>query len=117
MSTGKPMPRKPKYHEWWVETVLAFAESGMNAAKAARTMYITRNALLYRLDVIYDRTGLQPLKFDDLVVLVGQARNIKDFGIVQLNESDTNNIPTHDAYLAVKSLLNRIGYKLILEQK
>lgn len=53
-----------------------FAEHDMNATSAADALYMHRNSLLYRLDVIKRETGLDPRKFYDLVKLLGlEARH------------------------------------------
>lgn len=49
----------------------AFAAHDMNATCAANALYMHRNSLLYRLNVIHRETGLNPRKFYDLVKLLG----------------------------------------------
>lgn len=55
------------------EVVLAFAKNNMDAAKAARDMPMHRNSVIYHLERVKKKTGLNPLVFYDLVKLVGGA--------------------------------------------
>lgn len=49
----------------------AFAEHNMNVTDTANAVYMHRNSLVYRLQVIHRETGLNPRKFYDLVKLLG----------------------------------------------
>lgn len=51
------------------DTVLAFAQHGQNIAETARSLFIHRNTLLYRLEKIEEETGRDIRKFEDLLVL------------------------------------------------
>ena len=52
------------------ETIKAFAECDMNASKTAEHMYMHRNAVIYNLNEIKRKTGLEPRKFYDLIKLL-----------------------------------------------
>ncbi len=47
-----------------MRTVNAFFKSGLNVSSAARTLYMHRNTLTYRLNVLQERTGLDLRNFD-----------------------------------------------------
>lgn len=64
-----PMERERLLTQELRETIQTFANSGQNIAETARALYIHRNTLLYRLDKIYELTGLDIRKFQDLLVL------------------------------------------------
>lgn len=51
------------------ETLQAFFDSNMNITNTARTIYVHRNTLLYRLEKIKQFTGLDPKKFSDALQL------------------------------------------------
>ena len=51
-------------------TLLALAESDMNVTAVAKKMYLNRNTVVYRLDRIKAKTGLDPRRFYDLVKLL-----------------------------------------------
>lgn len=55
------------------ETILAYADSGMNGQEASRKIYLSRTAFFYRLKRIEQKTGLDPRRFYDLVKLVEMA--------------------------------------------
>ncbi|GEM_PF-2720957 len=46
-----------------VETVLALARSNLNVSEAAEKLFIHRNTMLYRLERVKDRTGIDPQTF------------------------------------------------------
>lgn len=52
------------------ETILSYAECDMNANKACRAAFVTRNGFQYRLKIIREKTGLNPKCFYDLIELV-----------------------------------------------
>ena len=52
------------------ETIKAFAECDMNASKTAEHMYMCRNAVVYNLNEIKRKMGLDPRKFYDLIKLL-----------------------------------------------
>lgn len=54
-----------------IHVVLAYAENNMIVAETARALFMHRNTVQYHLDVTRDKTGLSPMKFYDLVKLVG----------------------------------------------
>lgn len=47
-----------------MRTVDAFFKSGLNVSSAARELYMHRNTLTYRLNVLKERTGLDLRNFD-----------------------------------------------------
>ena len=51
--------------------VLAYADNNMNVSETGRKLFMHRNTVQYHLDVAGKKTGLNPLKFYDLVKLVG----------------------------------------------
>ena len=55
------------------KTILVLAESDMSATRAAEKLYLHRNTLIYRIDRIQKKTGLNPRRFYDLVRLVELA--------------------------------------------
>ena len=52
------------------ETIKAFAECNMNAAKTAERMFMCRNAVIYNLNEIKRKTQLDPRRFYDLIKLL-----------------------------------------------
>lgn len=54
-----------------IQVVLAFAENDMNASKTARKVFLNKSSVKYHLERVGAKTGLSPLKFYDLVKLVG----------------------------------------------
>ena len=54
-----------------VSVVLAFAENNMRVTQTAKKLFLHRNTVQYHLDIVAKKTGLSPLKFYDLVKLVG----------------------------------------------
>lgn len=50
--------------------ILALADNGMKWKPAARSINLHYNTVAYRMDRIYDRTGLDPRNFYDLQELV-----------------------------------------------
>lgn len=54
--------------------VLALAENNMQVKTAARQLHMHYNSVYYRVDRIYDNTGLDPRNFYDLHKLVAQAK-------------------------------------------
>ena len=55
------------------EVINALAFSGMNAAEAARTLGQHRNTILYHMQEIEQKTGLNPKDFFDLQELYAIA--------------------------------------------
>ncbi|AXI10240.1 hypothetical protein CUC15_15430 [Oceanobacillus zhaokaii] len=51
------------------ETLEFFFKSDLNIQKAADTLYLHRNTLIYRLNKITEETGYNPRKFDDALIL------------------------------------------------
>ncbi len=45
-------------------TITAFLENGMNVSLTARKLYMHRNTLIYRLNSVYKKTGLDIRNFD-----------------------------------------------------
>ena len=54
-----------QFDEETLATVNAFFENNLNISETARSMYLHRNTLSYRLDKIKNTTGLDVKKFDD----------------------------------------------------
>lgn len=52
------------------DTILTYVTSDMSIKATAEKMYLSRKAVLYRLDRIKEKTGLNPRRFFDLVKLV-----------------------------------------------
>lgn len=50
--------------ESMMETADTFISCGMNVSAAARKLYMHRNTLMYRLKLIYKKTGLDLRDFD-----------------------------------------------------
>ncbi len=50
--------------ESMLATADTFISSGMNVSAAARRLYMHRNTLMYRLNLIYRKTGLDLRDFD-----------------------------------------------------
>lgn len=50
--------------------VKAYADRGMDATKAARSIYYHRNTLNYHLKCAKKKTGLDPKNFYDLIKLI-----------------------------------------------
>ena len=58
------------------EIVLAFAECNMDLSKTARKTYMHRNSIVYQLEKIQKKTGLQPKRFFDLIKLVEMCKEV-----------------------------------------
>lgn len=52
-----------------VHTLLLFCADSLNVSEAARSLFLHRNTLLYRLEQIKKRTGLDPRRFEDALQL------------------------------------------------
>ncbi len=52
-----------------LDTVLRFIEADLNQSKAAKTLYMHRNTLLYRLDQFVQQTGIEPRTFQGAFAL------------------------------------------------
>ena len=57
-----------------IRVVLAFAENNMNAAETGQKLFLHRNTVRYHLESVGKKTGLNPLKFYDLVKLVRRLK-------------------------------------------
>ena len=53
-----------------LKILIAFADNDMNLSKTGRQIYMHRNSIDYHLQRIEEKTGLNPLKFYDLVKLL-----------------------------------------------
>ncbi|WP_404454918.1 sugar diacid recognition domain-containing protein [Oceanobacillus kapialis] len=53
----------------YLETVDAFLNNNLSIKKTAASLHIHRNTLLYRLDKVYQKTGLDPRIFNDACIL------------------------------------------------
>ena len=58
-----------------IRVVLAYADNNMNVTETGRKLFMHRNTVQYHLDVAGKKTGLSPMKFYDLVKLVGMLRD------------------------------------------
>lgn len=61
-----------------VQVVLAFADNDMNVSETSRKLFMHRNTTHYHLERVGKRTGLSPLKFYDLVQLVGILKETEE---------------------------------------
>ena len=61
---------KEKLTDQNIKCVLGFAENNMKASETARSMYFTRNSVIYHLNQVKEKTGLNPYNFYDLMKLV-----------------------------------------------
>ena len=52
------------------EVIKALADNDMNVSKTANAMHYHRNNIIYHVEKIKDETGLNPLKFYDLIKLL-----------------------------------------------
>lgn len=50
-------------------TIDALCDNGLIARRAAKSLHIDRNTLIYRVDRIRDKTGLNALSFVDMCIL------------------------------------------------
>lgn len=57
------------------EILLIYADCDMSISETARHTFYHRNSIKYFLDKIYDKHGLNPLKFYDLCELLDIIRN------------------------------------------
>lgn len=56
--------------------VLALADNNMNETEVARSVYMHRNTVCYHLRKVKALTGLDPMRFYDLIKLVQIAKHI-----------------------------------------
>ena len=56
-----------EFDEETLATVDKFFENNLNVSEAARQLYIHRNTLVYRLDKIQNKTGLDLRVLDDAI--------------------------------------------------
>lgn len=61
-----------------VQTVLAFADNDMSVTETGRKLFLNRNTVKYHLERVGAKTGLSPLKFYDLVKLVGILKETEE---------------------------------------
>lgn len=64
-----------------VHTLLMFCSESLNLSEAARSLFLHRNTLFYRLEQIKRLTGLDPRKFEDAVQLY-LAIKLRKFHVV-----------------------------------
>lgn len=55
--------------------IITVADCNMNISRAAKLLYCHRNSLVYHLQSIRTRTGLDPWRFRDLATLVRIAES------------------------------------------
>lgn len=60
--------------------VVAMANHNMNVTNVARAIFVHRNTVLYHLDKVKRKTGLDPRRFYDLVELVKMAQKVLENG-------------------------------------
>lgn len=53
-----------------IETLVAFADNDMNITRTAKQQYRCRGSVIYHLKKVEGCTGLNPLKFYDLIRLL-----------------------------------------------
>ena len=51
------------------DTLQIFFDNDLNALKTSKTLNIHRNTLNYRLNSFFDKTGLDPRKFNDALII------------------------------------------------
>ena len=61
--------QRSKLSEEELQTVSRFFEHGLNISETARDLYLHRNTLVYHLEKIEKKTGLDIRRFDDAVLL------------------------------------------------
>lgn len=54
-----------------VQVVIAFADNDMSITETGKKLFMYRTTVKYHLERVGAKTGLSPLKFYDLVELVG----------------------------------------------
>ena len=62
------------------EIIIALADCNMNESEVARRLYFHRNGVVYHLNSVKKKTGLDPTNFYDLVKLVGIVRGGESYG-------------------------------------
>ena len=72
------IPKAPTLTQKDIVTILAYANGNMKLTKAAEELHTTYKTVSSRLNYIYKRTGLNPWKFRDLVVLVDIVHDIEE---------------------------------------
>lgn len=60
--------------------ILALADNSMQVKPTARQLYLHWNTVYYRIDRIWDETGLNPRNFYDLNKLVEMVKKEKEDG-------------------------------------
>lgn len=87
--------------------VKAIADNNMNMSKASEALYMSYNSVRYHTEKIRSITGLDPMKFDDLVKLT-QVERMKTRLVITLEVNSPSGLA-----LAVKeklaTLLERYG--------
>lgn len=61
---------KEKLTDIDVQVILGFADNNMNVSETSRSLFMHRNTVVYHLDKVKRKTGLDPLNFYDLMELV-----------------------------------------------
>lgn len=64
-----PLRQSPPLSAEQVETLHAFFANDLNVSETARTLFVHRNTLLYRLDKLREMTGLDPRNFENAMLL------------------------------------------------
>ena len=59
-----------------VQVILAFAENNMNASQTSNSLFMHRNTVVYHLDKVKRKTGLDPCNFYDLMKLIEIERGV-----------------------------------------
>lgn len=60
--------------------IKAMADFNMNVSRAACSLYMHRNTVVYHLDKVKRQTGLDPRRFYDLVELAKMAQGVLESG-------------------------------------
>lgn len=53
-----------------MNTLNCLFENNLNVSRTSRALYMHRNTLIYRLNKIYETTGLDPSEFSDAVTFI-----------------------------------------------
>lgn len=58
------------------EVIVSLAENSLNARAVARAMFIHYQTVYYNIHMIRKNTGLNPMNYYDLCILLPQAREV-----------------------------------------
>ena len=71
-------------------TIQKFFENNLNVSETSRKLFVHRNTLVYRLEKVKTKTGLDLRKFDD-AVLFKMATMVRTY-VDYLNDTNDNKI-------------------------